>query len=358
MGALTTNFRVDVAWRTTALLAATTLLGLGACSPPQDGLVTDRAATEASAVEPEAPTDASAEIRPSADEESVQASQPAATETATDIAADRLSADSSGRSTTLAALATLAVKGRAAKTGYERAQFGPAWLDADRNGCDTRNDVLRRDLTAKTFKVNTNDCVVLTGMRADDYTGTNISHVRGNSQLDIDHRVALSNAWQTGALKWTLEKRAAFANDPFNLTATNAGANRSKGAGDAATWLPPNKNYRCDYVSIQIAVKQKYGLWVTSPERDAIVRVLGDCAGHLLVADSDRAPTEVDHKVKPVAAASTAPQMTSTPPPKQSLDVYYRNCTAARAAGGAPVHRDQPGYGKHLDRDGDGVGCE
>ncbi|MDT0200721.1 DUF1524 domain-containing protein [Nocardioides sp. AE5] len=300
------------------------------------------------------------------------------------------------RTSTLAVLSTLAIKGRSAKTGYSRDQFGPAWLDADRNGCDTRNDMLRRDLAQITVKSGTNGCVVLTGVLDDDYTGKRIDHVRGNSKIDIDHRVALSNAWQTGASQWSLAKRAAFANDPLNLTATDAGANRSKGDGDAATWLPPNKAYRCDYVATQVAVKAKYGLWVTQPEYDAIVRVLTACPGHQLPADATRAPTEVDHNLKPVATstpqpkatakASPKPKATQAPKPKATskaspkpkpkatptpkpkpkpkptptptVPKVFKNCTEARAAGAAPVYRGDPGYGKHLDRDGDGIGCE
>ena len=87
------------------------------------------------------------------------------------------------------------------------------------------------------------------------------------------------DAWQKGAAQWPAGKRLAFANDPLNLLAVDAGTNRSKGDGDAATWLPPNKSYRCAYVARQVAVKAKYGLWVTAAERDAMVRVLSTCPG-------------------------------------------------------------------------------
>jgi hypothetical protein len=171
-------------------------------------------------------------------------------------------------------------KGRAAKTGYTRAQFGQTWADVDRNGCDTRNDILKRDLTGEVFKEKTHDCVVLSGTLVDPYSGETINFVRGNvssMEVQIDHVVALSNAWQTGAFKLTVQQRTAMANDPLNLLAVKGRLNSQKGDGDAATWLPPLKSYRCDYVSRQIAVKMKYKLWFTAPEKEAIVRILKSC---------------------------------------------------------------------------------
>ena len=177
-------------------------------------------------------------------------------------------------------LNSLPVKGRAAKTGYSRDQFGQRWADVNRNGCDTRNDILQRDLTNISFKPGTHNCVVLSGTLFDPYSGTKIDFVRGNvtsMEVQIDHVVALSNAWQTGAFKLTLEKRTAFANDPENLLAVKGSLNTQKGDGDAATWLPPLKSYRCTYVSKQIAVKAKYGLWVTAPEKAAMKSILAKC---------------------------------------------------------------------------------
>ena len=184
--------------------------------------------------------------------------------------------------TAVAVLETLAVKGRAPKTGYERSQFGPTWSDVDRNGCDTRNDILDRDLSAKTFKSGTRNCVVLTGILSDPYSGEKISFVRGvvsSMDVQIDHVVALSNAWQTGALKLTYDKRMAFANDPMNLLAVKGRLNSQKGDGDAATWLPPRKDFRCAYVAQQIVVKAKYKLWVTSAEKAAMLALLAKCPG-------------------------------------------------------------------------------
>jgi len=181
-----------------------------------------------------------------------------------------------------AVLETLAVKGRAPKTGYTRAQFGQAWADVDRNGCDTRNDMLKRDLTGIIYKAGTRNCVVASGTLVDRYSGETINFVRGNvtsMEVQIDHVVALSNAWQTGAFKLSYDKRLAFANDPMNLLAVKGRLNSQKGDGDAATWLPPLKSIRCAYVSQQIVVKAKYGLWVTAPEKAAMLSLLAKCPG-------------------------------------------------------------------------------
>jgi Protein of unknown function (DUF1524) len=182
-------------------------------------------------------------------------------------------------------LSSLPVKGRAPKTGYTRAEFGQAWADVDRNGCDTRNDMLKRDLTNIEYKVKTRDCVVATGSLLDRYSGETINFVRGNvtsMEVQIDHVIALSNAWQTGAFKLTVLQRTALANDPMNLFAVKGRLNLQKSDGDAATWLPPLKSFRCAYVAQQIAVKAKYSLWVTAPEKEAMVRILTACPKQLL----------------------------------------------------------------------------
>jgi len=172
------------------------------------------------------------------------------------------------------------VKGRAPKTGYTREEFGPAWADIDHNGCDTRNDILARDLTGETFKGGTNNCVVDMGVLADKYTGTTINFVRGqdtSSEVQIDHIVALGDGWQKGAQQLSLDQRKQLANDPMNLMATDGATNRAQGDKDAATWLPPNKAFRCEYVARQTAIKAKYSLWVTKVEHDALVDVLVGC---------------------------------------------------------------------------------
>lgn len=172
-------------------------------------------------------------------------------------------------------LMQLAVKGRAPRTGYERTNFGDGWSLV--GACDMRNIILHRDLTEVTVDEN---CKVTNGVLFDPYTGTHVIFTRGldtSDDVQIDHVVALSNAWQTGAQLLTPERRAEFANDPLELLAVDGKANQAKADGDAATWLPANKAFRCQYVARQIAVKAKYDLWVTPPEKEAMSRVLQGC---------------------------------------------------------------------------------
>lgn len=178
-------------------------------------------------------------------------------------------------------LEALSVKGKAPMTGYDRSQFGPAWKDVDRNGCDTRNDILRRDLKGVSFKPGTRGCVVASGTLDDPYTGKQIAFVRGpqSSKVQIDHVVALGNVWVSGGQKLSPDQKAAIANDPLNLLAVDGPANMAKSDKDASGWLPKNKGFRCSYVARQIAVKGKYGLSVTPAEKQAMARVLGSCPG-------------------------------------------------------------------------------
>ena len=183
---------------------------------------------------------------------------------------------SANEPTTLAVLNQLEVKGRAPKNGYSRAAF-THWSDLNRDGCDSRNEILKRDLTQIVFKTGTRDCKVISGQLYDPFSGKTLIFSSSKSTVDIDHLVSLSNAWQTGAAYFDAKTRESLANDPLNLLAVNAKLNRQKGDGDAATWLPPLKSFRCEYVARQVAVKAKYSLWVTSAEKDAITRVLSSC---------------------------------------------------------------------------------
>ena len=238
-------------------------------------------------------------------------------------------------------LNTLPVKGRAPKTGYSRAQFGDAWSDIDHNGCDTRNDILNRDLTAKQHK-NSRGCVGISGILNDPYTGKVINFMRGkdtSEQVQIDHVVALSDAWQSGAQEISAQERLQLANDPENLLAVDGPANQQKSDSDAATWLPANASFRCSYVARQIRVKAKYHLWVKPAEKEAMINVLTPCAG---------------------AAAKPAPVPQVDTPPAQNPApaLAFQTCADARAAGYRNMHRGAPGYSDHLDRDGDGIACE
>lgn len=186
-------------------------------------------------------------------------------------------------------LATLPVQGKAAKTGYDRTgKFGSAWRDVDDNGCDTRNDILARDLTET---VTDETCRVQSGELLAPYTGETVAFERGETSsmlVQIDHLVALSNAWQTGAQQLDQDARIALANDPLNLLASDGTSNSQKGDGDAATWLPAQKSFRCEYVARQISVKAAYDLWVAPAEHDAMARVLVTCPGQPAYASTAR----------------------------------------------------------------------
>lgn len=180
-----------------------------------------------------------------------------------------------GSSTAMEELGKLAVKGRAPKTGYSRKQFGDGWGEI--NDCSVREIILARDLTDEKTDEK---CRVQSGVLTDPYTGKTIHFQRGakTSQLvQIDHVVALSDAWQKGAQQLTAEQRVQLANDPLNLLAVDGPANQAKSDADAATWLPPHKPFHCQYVARQVAVKRKYQLWVTEAEKEAMTRILLSC---------------------------------------------------------------------------------
>ncbi|WP_353707360.1 DUF1524 domain-containing protein [Cellulosimicrobium sp. ES-005] len=202
--------------------------------------------------------------------------------------------------------------------------------------------------------------------------------------MQIDHVVALSDAWQKGAQQLDADTRRVFANDPLNLLAVDGPTNQAKGDGDAATWLPPNKAFRCEYVARQVAVKATYKLWVTQAEHDAIARILTTCPDQLLpaadgavgsyvqaeAAAEPPAPEPVpvpdpvvvpEPETAPVIVPDPAPAPPPAPTPQpepEPAPAFYKNCDAVRAAGAAPIYEGQPGYSRKLDRDGDGVGCE
>lgn len=185
-------------------------------------------------------------------------------------------ADPKTSSTARAVLDSLPVKERSAFSPYERSAYGQAWADVDSNGCDTRNDILARDLTNITVDQR---CRVTSGVLIDPYTTEKIEFTRGeksSQDVPIDHVVALSNAWSTGASTLDAQTLARLANDPLNLQATSNYANTQKSDADAARWLPQT-DYRCEYVARQVSVKSAYGLWVTQDEKKAIEKVLKSC---------------------------------------------------------------------------------
>lgn len=349
-----------------AILAGTMLLPLSACGGSDSdtsALSSDSASESATPSESAPPSETPESSASPSDDASAQSDANSGSSNASGAAVDML--------------ATLPVKGRAPKTGYARTQFGAAWSDVDHNGCDTRNDILKRDMTNVTFKSGTHDCVVKTGTLNDPYTGKTINFVRGqhtSTAVQIDHVVALSDAWQKGAQQLNADQRLQLANDPYNLLAVDGPANQQKSDSDAASWLPSNKSFRCQYVARQIGVKHKYALWVTQAEKDAMTNVLSGCPGQTVpdgggVVASAQADSQPAQTPEPAQTTQAAPapapapaqiQAAPAPAPTQQSggDVYYQNCSAVRAAGKAPLYQGQPGYSRKLDRDGDGVACE
>ncbi|MGO1181467.1 MAG: GmrSD restriction endonuclease domain-containing protein [Micrococcaceae bacterium] len=271
--------------------------------------------------------------------------------------------------TALAQLETVQIKGRAPRTGYDRDLFGRGWKDPDRNGCDARNDMLNRDLTEVTHRPGTQGCVVASGVLHDPFTASRIDFVRGNDTsiaVQIDHVVALSDAWQKGAQQLDPNQREVFANDPLNLLAVDGPTNMAKSDSDAATWLPPNRAFRCEYVALQTAVKSKHNLWMTQAEHDAIRGILTNSCPDQPVPTDDggvTVPVAVTSTATPTpkpAAPAPAPATTRAvqPAPAPAADVYYQNCTEVWAAGAGPIYQGDPGWQTKFDRDGDGIGCE
>lgn len=180
-------------------------------------------------------------------------------------------------------LKALPVRGWDRTSDFQRSQFGPAWSDDvnvefGRNGCNTRDDILRRDL--KSLVVRPFTCFAQSGTLVDPYTGVTIEFVRGpqtSNSIEIDHVVSLADAWYKGARAWDPQRRLDFANDPRNLLAVSPEANFEKAFRDAASWLPANAGFRCDFVARQVKVKTTYGLWLSAKEKRAMADVLSRC---------------------------------------------------------------------------------
>lgn len=268
--------------------------------------------------------------------------------------------------TALAALETLAVKPIDTSSDYDRDLFGEPWEDIEGNGCDTRNDMLLRDL--KDITVAADECKVLLGTLLDPYSGKTINFDQkkgGGGGIDIDHVVALSAGFKTGGASFSSEKKLQFANDPLNLISSASGPNRAKGDKDASEWLPAtagNPAFNCIYVARQVAVKVKYTLWVTPAEETAMRNVLNGCPSEPLPTDKT---VLVDQDV-PVsngnapAAPAPAPEapVQEAPSSGGGTDPDYGSCAKAKAAGAGPYTSAQPEYKFYNDGDGDGTVCE
>lgn len=220
---------------------------------------------------------------PASYEEIIESSALAESAASTSDAGENSSASSSfssnanGQPLATEALARLEIKGRAPKTGYNREEFYKTWPVIE--GCSLRQRIIRREV-GDSAQLDSDNCTVLAGEFDEPYTGSRlVFHKKSefSKGIQIDHVVALSDAWQKGAQYKTAEERYNMATDPLNLLAVDSSANQGKSDGDAATWLPPNKSFRCQYVARQVSVKAKYQLWVTQAEHDAIAKVLETC---------------------------------------------------------------------------------
>jgi hypothetical protein len=281
----------------------------------------------------------------------------------------------------LTALDELTVAARGTMSDYDRDGLFGGWVDADGDCQDTRQEILQRDLDDV---VSADGCTVDSEvLDPDPYTAATIDFVRGpatSSDVQIDHVVSLGNAWITGARRLAPDRRVELANDPLNLLAVDGPTNQAKSDEAADGWLPPNVDFRCEFVALQVAVKAKYDLWVTAPEKAAMTEVLAGCpeqdvpvgavpediavsAPEPVAAaptpvhhTSEPAPVEEDAEPVPVAPAASAPEPTPAAPAAPAGG--FATCAEARAAGAAPLRAGSPGYAPRLDRDGDGVACE
>lgn len=252
------------------------------------------------------------------------------------------------------------------KGGYDRALF-EHWADVDGDGCDSREQVLRDESTDKP-QVDPYRCKVIAGHWRSAYDGVESDDP---TDFDIDHVVALKEAWDSGAWAWPSERRKAYANDtsdPRTLRAVSASSNRTKSDKDPSNWVPPDKSMLCTYLSDWISIKARWGLSMDPSEAGYIRKQLrARCATATIapwppvtVLMSSSAPNSP--AATSAASAATTPRTTSAAAPAtrapSAETTTYANCAAVRAAGAAPLHRGDPGYSTRLDRDGDGVACE
>lgn len=175
----------------------------------------------------------------------------------------------------LVALNRLPVRAEASGVGYARSAFGQAWKDTDHNGCGQRDDVLARDLTQVTKRTR---CIVVSGQLIDPYTGRVVFFTKAKAnQVQVDHIVALAEAWRSGASRWTPSRREFFANDLEVLTATYGPVNQAKSDKDATEWTPTSTARRCWYARRVVAIKTHYGLSVDQSEKTKLAAFLRGC---------------------------------------------------------------------------------
>ncbi|GAB3398664.1 hypothetical protein GCM10027568_36000 [Humibacter soli] len=300
-----------------ALIVASAVVFVGAVSTPAQ-VAASSAAQNHRRVAPQPSQSAPAE-----------AGTTSPTPTSTPVGPATTAANPASGQITLNVLAALPVKPRSATVGYDRViDFGTPWLDMDANGCDTRDDILARDLHSV---VRDGSCVVTSGTLADPYTGTTIEYKRGADTaqaVEIDDVVGLEDAWETGASALTLDQRETLANDPLNLLLVGGPASKSKSGEDASAWLPQNSSFSCAYVTRQVAVKAAYDLWVTQAEHDKMKSVLSTCPGQTMPVSSFATGSVVTAPVPPTAT----PSPTSAPPAPKPVDPAPAPAAPAPAA--------------------------
>lgn len=160
-------------------------------------------------------------------------------------------------------LTGLLVASEGSVAGYDRSLFG-GWIDADGDSCNTRQEVL----LAESLK----QPVIGPGCSVSGLWRSFLDNVewRNASRLDVDHHVALEEAWQSGASQWSADQRRSFANDLDyfgSLNAVTDTVNSSKGSGDPAEWMPPFAAASCNYVTMWVLTKHRWRLSVDPAKR-------------------------------------------------------------------------------------------
>ena len=257
-------------------------------------------------------------------------------------------------------LSVLAVDDRQIPQGTYHREEWPHWADVDSNGCDARQDALAIWSVVAATVNRSGTCKVVVGLWVSPYDGVESNNP---SDFDVDHLVPLENAFRSGGWAWSTERRRAFANNPAELVVASASSNRSKGSDPPDQWRPANRDSWCAYADGWVKVKSTWELTVTTAERDALGQMLDTCgiAGPVwpLGSTAFTSPTGAAPSGSASGGASGTPAVPPSPSaPATGTDLYYANCTAARAAGAAPIRVGQPGYRTALDGDKDGVACE
>lgn len=346
-----------------ALLAA---VGATACAAPDDrpGV----AATAVVATEPTAPGSSGARppdttgLAPAPTSSTSPAPLPAATTVAPSSSAPSTAPPTTPDPAGLRVLDVLALVRveREHPGGYSRSLF-EHWVDQG-YGCDTRQIVLGRDSLTPVQR-DPVACFVIAGDWLSPYDGLTLT---SPADVEIDHVVALKEAWDSGAWAWTADRRRAFANDltdPRTLRAVSGASNSAKGSADPSNWLPPVPAARCPYLADWVAIKVRWGLSMDESEAGRIRNVLRDECPEQRMPAVTAPPSDGmgQGAAGPAGPGTTSPPGSApvaTAPVTGGGGVFYENCAAAWAAGAAPILAGQPGYRARLDGDGDGVACE